>query len=285
VRRGAGRCVWLAGVVALAWACGGISSSDSGSICAPGETQSCAGPRDCQGAQICNDEGSGWGACDCGDGTGGSAGTPGVRGSAAGSTGGAISIGPLGGAGGTGGMDGTGGIPIPPYGPVCSDGWVNQPGEECDDGNTYPGDGCNGMCQVEPNWECPPEGGPCVAPVLCGDGQIGAGEVCDDGNVLPGDGCAADCSSVEPGYACPTPGLPCIDAGPPSCGDGVVQAPDEDCDDGINDGGYGECAPGCTLGPHCGDGVVQPEYEDCDDGNNASGDDCSASCRIEFVPD
>jgi len=65
----------------------------------------------------------------------------------------------------------------------------------------------------------------------------------------------------------------------PGCGDGVVTA-GEQCDDGVNDGGYGECGPKCLLAEHCGDGIVQPEYEDCDDGNYVSGDECPPSCRI-----
>ena len=67
----------------------------------------------------------------------------------------------------------------------------------------------------------------------------------------------------------------------PVCGDGVVQ-PGEQCDDGINDGGYGECGAGCVLGDYCGDGIVQPG-EDCDDGNLIEGDACPASCRILVV--
>lgn len=61
------------------------------------------------------------------------------------------------------------------------------------------------------------------------------------------------------------------------CGDGIVTA-GEECDDGNNDGGYEECAPGCVLGPRCGDGTVQAG-EDCDDGNRREGDDCGSSCR------
>jgi fibro-slime domain-containing protein len=64
----------------------------------------------------------------------------------------------------------------------------------------------------------------------------------------------------------------------PECGDGIVAA-GEECDDGINDGGQGECAPGCRLGMYCGDGIVQPG-EDCDDGNMINGDACDASCRV-----
>jgi fibro-slime domain-containing protein len=48
------------------------------------------------------------------------------------------------------------------------------------------------------------------------------------------------------------------------CGDGVV-AFGEECDDGVNDGGYGECGPDCRLGEFCGDGIVNGE-EHCDTG-------------------
>jgi cysteine-rich repeat protein len=67
----------------------------------------------------------------------------------------------------------------------------------------------------------------------------------------------------------------------PRCGDGEVQAGHEECDDGTNGGGYGECAPGCVLGPYCGDGIMQPGFEDCDDGGNYDGDGCSGACRDE----
>lgn len=63
----------------------------------------------------------------------------------------------------------------------------------------------------------------------------------------------------------------------PICGDGVVGL-GEQCDDGVNDGGYGECGPDCRLGEHCGDGVVQA-VEECDDGNNLDDDGCGSGCR------
>ncbi len=68
----------------------------------------------------------------------------------------------------------------------------------------------------------------------------------------------------------------------PVCGDGILGL-GEECDDGKNDGGYGECEPGCTLGAYCGDGVVQAQ-EDCDDGNLTSGDSCDTSCRNVVIP-
>jgi fibro-slime domain-containing protein len=63
----------------------------------------------------------------------------------------------------------------------------------------------------------------------------------------------------------------------PICGDGIVSL-GEECDDGENDGGYGECEPGCKVGARCGDGIVQ-ENEDCDDGNRFDGDGCGSACR------
>jgi cysteine-rich repeat protein len=59
--------------------------------------------------------------------------------------------------------------------------------EQCDDGNSTSGDGCDSNCTV----------------TACGNGIITAGEQCDDGNVIGGDCCSADCQTVEPdGSAC-----------------------------------------------------------------------------------
>src|SRR3954454_7425048 len=100
--------------------------------------------------------------------------------------------------GGSGGSTttGTGGtLPVPPG---CGDGINNQGGiEQCDDGNTVAGDGCNGICHVEPNWTCP-SAGACARKTACGDGVIGAGEVCDDKNTVDGDGCNATCTVQDP---------------------------------------------------------------------------------------
>ncbi len=65
----------------------------------------------------------------------------------------------------------------------------------------------------------------------------------------------------------------------PRCGDAIVQ-PEEQCDNGTsqNTGGYGTCKPTCELGPRCGDGVVQSP-ESCDDGNMIDDDGCTNSCQ------
>ncbi len=68
----------------------------------------------------------------------------------------------------------------------------------------------------------------------------------------------------------------------PSCGDGLLQIPFEECDDGVNLSPYGGCAPGCKLGGSCGDGVVDSLFgEECDDGVNAGGyGECEAGCMF-----
>jgi cysteine-rich repeat protein len=65
---------------------------------------------------------------------------------------------------------------------VCGDTILNQTdGEECDNGNTDPLDGCNATCLDE----------------YCGDGITQDDEECDDGNTEPGDGCDESCLSEE----------------------------------------------------------------------------------------
>jgi cysteine-rich repeat protein len=66
---------------------------------------------------------------------------------------------------------------------VCGDN-VQAPEEECEDGNTAEGDGCNAACEVEE----------------CGNLVRDAGEECDDGNTVEGDGCDAACE-LEPSVA------------------------------------------------------------------------------------
>ncbi len=62
---------------------------------------------------------------------------------------------------------------------------VLEMGENCDDGNQAPGDGCSSTCTIE----------------SCGDGtvQCGVPEECDDGNTVDGDGCSATCTYEDSG--------------------------------------------------------------------------------------
>jgi cysteine-rich repeat protein len=67
---------------------------------------------------------------------------------------------------------------------------------------------------------------------------------------------------------------------PSACGDGELD-PNELCDDGPYNGLYDHCDLDCrSLGPHCGDGLLDASMEDCDDGNHDPGDGCTADCTF-----
>jgi fibro-slime domain-containing protein len=124
---------------------------------------------------------------------------------------------------------------------LCGNG-VIDPGEQCDDGNKTPGDGCSAICQIPAGWTCTGTPSVCSMAGVCGDGILGATEACDDGNTVSGDGCSSDCKTVDPGYECRVPGRPCV----PTCGDGMIVG-----------------------------------MEQCDDGNTTDGDGCSSTCQVE----
>lgn len=86
-------------------------------------------------------------------------------------TGGAGGTAPVGGEGG-GPQGGDGGAPPPPN---CGDGMAVA-GEQCEDGNTAPNDGCSGSCQFES---------------MCGNGTVEPTEECDQSP-----SCAVDCKAV-----------------------------------------------------------------------------------------
>lgn len=68
---------------------GGGGSTSTGTVCVPGDTQSCVGPGNCAGGQKCNDAGTGYDACDCGSTTSSSSGTGGNTSTSSSGTGGA----------------------------------------------------------------------------------------------------------------------------------------------------------------------------------------------------
>jgi fibro-slime domain-containing protein len=100
--------------------------------------------------------------------------------------------------------------------------------------------------------------------------------VCGDGIVTPDEDCD-DGTNNGKGYGyCTTM---CTRGS--YCGDGTVDMPFEQCDDGVNLSQYGGCAPGCVLGPKCGDGIVQSKFEECDDGTNLGGyGKCAPGCAL-----
>lgn len=59
---------WAIGTVLLALGSSGCGvAHENQTSCTPGATQACLGPGACEGAQMCLADGSGFGACDCGD--------------------------------------------------------------------------------------------------------------------------------------------------------------------------------------------------------------------------
>jgi cysteine-rich repeat protein len=79
---------------------------------------------------------------------------------------------------------------------ACGNGLVD-PGEECDDGNLIPGDGCDPLCHIEPCATC--TGSPSVCTPTAG------GHVCDNGDPCTMHACENDV---------------CVATGPTNCDDG-----------------------------------------------------------------
>jgi cysteine-rich repeat protein len=133
---------------------------------------------------------------------------------------------------------------------ICPNG-VQDPDEECDDGNLNNGDGCDNNCTT----------------TGCGNGIVTEGEECDDGNTVKLDGCEPDCTlspctkdgdRLVPGY-CATKKNDCIHEFCP----GAVPKP-TDRHNGLP-GALIECTegdPACDLGP-VGDNVCTMSLSLC----------------------
>ena len=156
---------------------------------------------------------------------------------------------------------------------VCGDGVLQAIGEECDDKNTTPGDGCSATCTVEEGYLCPVPGAMCRA-AACGDGMLAGLELCDDGNTDNGDGCTDTCT-FEANYECATPGELCTKT---NCGDGEVQG-SEGCDDGNHYLGDG-CGIDCEKEPKCA--PPEPCTSECGDGMSGQQHQGSTDSRLSW---
>ncbi|MGC4088058.1 MAG: DUF4215 domain-containing protein [Polyangiaceae bacterium] len=113
-----------------------------------------------------------------------------------------------------------------------------------------------------------------VCTPTCGDGVVVPPEQCDLGaamNTGAYAGCTAECRRG------------------PFCGDKLLQAGSEACDDGVNLTTYGTqgspaCAPGCVLSGYCGDGKIDGLFgEQCDLGtaqNTGAYGTCTTACQL-----
>jgi len=111
----------------------------------------------------------------------------------------------------------------------CGDGYIDTQHEQCDDGNTINGDGCDSQCVSE------------IVPSVCGNGVVEGLEQCDDGNTV-----TEDCAYGVTGCTVCSDACFEIEGATRVCGDGVVNAPFEQCDDGNTIDGDG-CSSACLV--------------------------------------
>jgi len=162
----------------------------------------------------------------------------------------------------------------------CGDGHVDRNilyAEECDDGATEDGDGCNRSCNVEDDYYCADE------PSICGI-DLGDGTFCvdtDGGDVPKKYGMATlysyegvkvwqDSDYCKPleivrEYDCLIPGS---NGGDFRCGD--ISPDGYVCQNGV-------CVEDTSI---CGDGE-KTGLEECDDRGTEDGDGCDGYCRVE----
>jgi len=192
---------------------------------------------------------------------------------------------------------------------VCGDGLIVLGREGCDDGNRDIGDGCDGNCILETNYEnkgrlydcnnvfrndtCP--GLVTICTTICGDSIRSPVEQCDDGNRNNDDGCDTKCI-IESGWKCTSSFKTASVCEEAVCGDGAREA-EEECDDANVQNGDG-CNQTChiedawvcptaggtstsiCLPNPCGNGI-RSVGEECDDENRLNGDGCSQTCTVE----
>lgn len=198
---------------------------------------------------------------------------------------------------------------------VCGDGFVDAAkGEQCDDGNTASGDGCEPTCKVscsDPAKDCPAPasvcvkatcdaqkkcatvtdaskegatcgnglvcaGGKCSPPATaCGNGVVEPPEACDDGNKTSGDGCEAGCDKLT----CADAAVDC--GAPPACQKAVcndVTGPSgkvgQTCGFVADASVNGTSPAGCASPNTCQNGACSAPGAVCGNGVLETGEEC-----------
>jgi hypothetical protein len=172
--------------------------------------------------------------------------------------------------------------------PVCGDGYVNQPSEQCDGsddaicpGQCGPSCTCGSQCGnnvvefgeqcdgTATDGQCPPSAcqANCTCGPFCGDNTVDPGEQCDGsaGNgQCPASACQGDCTCG------------------PFCGDNTID-PGEQCDGTTTGSCAGTCQSDCTCAPFCGNGVR--ETGELCDGSDAAlcPGECQADCTCPVI--
>ena len=125
-----------------------------------------------------------------------------------------------------------------------------------------------------------------LSELACADFFLGGGDEIIVTRVTPGEPVSVIVGAFEAGQEGPF-SLDIVSR-PVQCNDGLVDRPEEQCDDTNNDPGDG-CDDACQFELVCGDGFVAFQdfdgNETCDDGNTVPGDGCDDTCQAEATPE
>jgi cysteine-rich repeat protein len=163
---------------------------------------------------------------------------------------------------------------------TCGDGVIQTSHENCDDGNRLNGDGCNQACKIE---LVPPPTPTLAVPTATATSS-------------PTQTPAGPPTATATATNTPTVTATFV-TGPGVCGNGVVEIPEEECDDGgtcaggANAGtfctgdsecvGDGVCVGGTNVGKGCGSDPDCPGGGTCVRCKTFGGDGCAANCTEE----
>jgi cysteine-rich repeat protein len=151
----------------------------------------------------------------------------------------------------------------------CGDGQT-QTGEECDDGDVDPANGCNTECSfscvsTDPSKDCTATGDECSGTNVCND----TAHTCTGGTPLAeGANCDNNAGICKSGICTLK-----------TCGNGTVES-GEQCDPP----GTATCDAQCQniVAAACGNGTIEAP-EQCDDGDTSNLDGCDSNCKYEAV--